>query len=106
MTQASRMTAPTTNHHAPDNGASFVPGGNMSSLDYTTEELAERNGARLLAMQLQTLQLEYNESARRHFEELHRIRLELTEAQKIGLRVLSARDRGRKTVRIDALVNP
>ena len=75
----------------------------MSSLDYTTEDLAKRNGAGLLAMQLQQLQRDHNDMARRHFEELHRIRLELTEAEKIGLRVLSAESRGRKTVRIDSL---
>lgn len=76
----------------------------MSCLDYTTEELAERNGAGLLAMQLQMLQRDYNEASRRHYEELHRIRLELTQAERIGLRVLAARDRGRKTLRIDSLI--
>lgn len=78
----------------------------MSSLDYTAEDLAERNGARLLATQLQMLQREHNEMARRHFEQLHAIRLELTKAEKIGLAVLDAQRTGRKTVRIDALVQP
>lgn len=75
----------------------------MSSLDYTAEDLAERNGARLLATQIQMLQRDFNDLSRRHYEELRRIRLELTEAEKIGLRVLSAEARGRKTVRIDSL---
>jgi hypothetical protein len=76
----------------------------MSSLDYTTEDLAERNGARLLATQLQSLQREYNESCRRQFEQLHRTRLELTAAERIGLRVLDAKGRGRKTVSIEKLL--
>lgn len=78
----------------------------MSSLDYTTEDLAERNGARLLATQLQMLQRAYNDCVRRQFEQLHRIRLELTEAEKIGLAVLDAKRTGRKMVRIDELVQP
>lgn len=75
----------------------------MSSLDYTAEDLAERNGARLLATQIQALQREYNESTRRHYEQLHRIRLELTQAERIGLKVLDAKSAGRKTIRIEEL---
>jgi len=78
----------------------------MSSLDYTAEDLAERNGARLLATQIQQLQREFNEATHRHYEQLHRIRLELTEAEKIGLRVLDAKRTGRKMVRVDDLVTP
>jgi hypothetical protein len=76
----------------------------MSSLDYTTDDLAERNGASLLAQQLQSLQREYNESVRRHYEQLHRIRAELTKAERIGLKVMDAKGRGRKTIHIDKLL--
>lgn len=75
----------------------------MSYLDYTSEDLAERNGARLLAQQIQTLQIQHNEAGRRHDAQIRAIRAELTEAEKIGLRVLAAESRGRKTVRIDSL---
>ncbi|HEX9154129.1 MAG TPA: hypothetical protein VF819_01120 [Nitrospira sp.] len=75
----------------------------MSSLDYTTEDLARRNGAGLLAMQLQTLQREHNESVHRHDERIRNIRAELTRAERIGLAVLRAEADGRKTVRIDKL---
>ena len=78
----------------------------MSSLDYTAEDLAERNGARLLATQIQSLQREFNEATHRHYEQLRRIRLELTEAEKIGLKVIDARGRGRKTMRLDELLAP
>jgi hypothetical protein len=81
-----------------------MPGGNVSSLDYTAEDLAERNGARLLATQIQTLQREYNESVHRHYEQMRRIRLELTQAERIGLKVIKAQAEGRKTVRIDKLI--
>lgn len=75
----------------------------MSSLDYTAEDLAERNGARLLATQLQQLQREHNEMAHRHYEQLRRIRLELNDAERIGLKVMDAKSSGRKMVRIDEL---
>lgn len=76
----------------------------MSYLDYTSEDLAQRNGARLLAQQIQTLQIQYNESARRHDTQLRAIRAELTKAEKIGLAVMDAKRAGRKTVRIDTLL--
>jgi hypothetical protein len=76
----------------------------MSSLDYTTEDLAERNGAALLATQLQTLQRNYNDSARRHGQQLCDILAELTQAERIGLKVIKAQAEGRKTVRIDQLI--
>ena len=76
----------------------------MSSLDYTTEDLAERNGARLLATQIQMLQRDYNESTLRHAEQLRRIRRELTWSEKIGLAVLRAEADGRKTIRIADLI--
>ena len=76
----------------------------MSSLDYTAEYLAQRNGARLLATQIQTLQREYNEATRRNYEQMRRIRAELTWSERIGLRVLKAHTEGRKTVRIDQLI--
>ena len=77
----------------------------MSCLDYTTEDLAERNGANLLATQLQMLQRQHNEFVRRHYEELHRIRVELTHAERIGLRVIAANERGRKVIRVDSLID-
>lgn len=76
----------------------------MSSLDYTAEDLAERNGARLLATWIRQLQRDYNESVHRHYDELRRIRLELTQAERIGQRVIKAKAEGRKTVRIDQLI--
>lgn len=73
----------------------------MSSLDYTTEDLAQRNGANLLASQLQTLQRDHNATLERHAKELARMREYLKGAALIGHNVLKARLDGRKTVRIE-----
>ena len=76
----------------------------MSYLDYTSEDLAERNGVRLLAQQIQTLQIQANDAARRHDTQLRAIRAELTQAEKIGLAVMDAQRAGRKTVSIAKLL--
>lgn len=76
----------------------------MGCLDFDTADLAERNGAHLLATQLQSLQREHNASLHRHEEEISGIRAQLTQAEKIGLRALKAQRDGRKTVRLDSLM--
>lgn len=75
----------------------------MSSLDYTTDDLAKRNGAHLLANQLQTLQRDHNSTLERHAQEKAEMRKYLKGAALIGHRVIKAQSDGRKTVRIEDL---
>lgn len=70
----------------------------------TAEELAQRNGANLLATQLQYELREKVERARSHVDEMRSIRTQLSEAQLIGVRVMQAKRDGRKTVRIADLL--
>lgn len=77
----------------------------MSSLDYETEDLAKRNGASLLALQIQMLQRDYNMTVDRHTKEIMALRNTLTQAEKIGLKVLSAEDRGRKQMSVAQLID-
>lgn len=70
------------------------------------ERLVERNGAHLLAHQLQSQVRRYIEAVEGHAAEVASIRSTLGDAERIGLAVMRAAHAGRKTVRVSDLVAP
>ena len=74
-------------------------------LDEDPDVLAQRAGARLLAHQLQTMEQQYLDAIAAHAAEVRAIRQQLSEAERIGLRVQKLARKGRKTVRIADLLD-
>ena len=70
----------------------------------TVEELAQRNGANLLAHQLQTELRNKIERAQEHADELEATCTQLNQAQRIGIEVMRAHHNGRKTIRLADLL--
>jgi hypothetical protein len=63
-------------------------------------QLAARNGAVLLAGQVQGLERDREEQDKHHRDQLQQLRTTLDEAQAIGAKVLAAHRAGRKTVKV------
>lgn len=72
----------------------------------TAEELAQRNGANLLAHQLQTELRDKIERAQEHADEMRALQAQLDEAQRVGIKAMRAQRDGRKTVRLSDLMKP
>ena len=72
---------------------------------WTSEEIQRRHGCdSLTAMHVVQARAEFVEMSQRHAEEIAAMARHLEVAQRIGLRVMLARSKGRKTVRIADVV--
>ena len=80
-----------------------VQPGPESLLAARINDLVRRNSHELTACQLITAQDEATDRAQRHADEIARIKAHMSDAERIGLRVLRAEASGRKTVRIEEL---
>jgi hypothetical protein len=70
-------------------------------LEYTVEDLARRNGAHLLAVQLQAEIRRRHETVQNYERLMTEQRATLDEAQRIGINVMRLARAGRKSVRVD-----
>lgn len=69
----------------------------------TVEDLARRNSPLFMAGQWQRACQHYLEAIDQHARDLRDVKTQLSDAQRIGLRVLAAERAGRKTLRISDL---